>query len=128
MLKWIVGSKVDHPLADPKEARALVAALPAYDAVKSLDEITRWLQSIGQAEGFKLDRIFEIARDFAVAGTVRNLRSGQLEVDVEGEGETVDAFVEAIVARRQQLARVDGVQRRRGEPRGITGFERAATG
>ena len=29
VLKWIVGSKVDHPLADPKQAKALVAELPA---------------------------------------------------------------------------------------------------
>ena len=60
MLKWIVGSKVDHPLADVKQARALVAELPPYDSLKALDEITRWLESLSEAEGFKLDRLFEI--------------------------------------------------------------------
>jgi hypothetical protein len=61
VLKWIVGSRVDHPLADPKQARALVAELPAHDYLKALDEITRWLESLNESEGFKLDRLFEIA-------------------------------------------------------------------
>lgn len=60
MLKWIVGSKVDHPLADLKQARALVAELPAYDCLKSLDEITQWLESLSGAEGFRLDRLYEV--------------------------------------------------------------------
>src|SRR5215210_3325967 len=60
VLKWIVGSKVDHPLADAKQARTLIAELPPYDAVKALDEITGWLESLPEAEGFKLDRMFEV--------------------------------------------------------------------
>ena len=60
VLKWITGSKVDHPLADPKQARALVAELPAHDYLKALDEITRWLESVNEAEGFKLERLYEI--------------------------------------------------------------------
>ena len=61
VLKWIVGSKVDHPLADPKQAKALVAELPPHDYLKALDEITRWLELLNESEGFKLDRMFEIA-------------------------------------------------------------------
>lgn len=60
MLKWITGSKVDHPLADAKQARTLVSELPPYDSVKALDEITRWLESLPDADGFKLDRLFEV--------------------------------------------------------------------
>ena len=60
MLKWITGSKVDHPLADPKQARALVAELPPYDPIKALEEITRWLESLVDAEGFKLERLYEV--------------------------------------------------------------------
>ena len=55
MLKWITGGKLDHPLADRKQARALVAELPAYEAVKALEELTRWLESLIDAEGFRLD-------------------------------------------------------------------------
>ena len=60
MLKWIVGSKVDHPLADAKQARTLIAELPPNDSIKTLDEITRWLESLIDVEGLKLDRMFEI--------------------------------------------------------------------
>ena len=60
MLNWIVGNKVDHPLADVKEARALIAALPTSDSVKTLEEVTHWLESLAHTEGFKLDRLFEI--------------------------------------------------------------------
>jgi hypothetical protein len=59
VLKWITGGKVDHPLADIKQARALVAELPPLDAVKALEEITGWLESLPDAEGFKLDRLYE---------------------------------------------------------------------
>src|SRR6185503_6277241 len=58
---WIVGSKADHPLADIKQVRALVADLPAHDYIKALDEITRWLNSVVEANSFKLDRLWEVA-------------------------------------------------------------------
>ena len=61
MLKWIVGSKADHPLADLKQVRALIAALAPQDYLKSLDEITRWLQWLCEAEDFKLERLLEVA-------------------------------------------------------------------
>jgi hypothetical protein len=60
VLKWITGGKPDHPLADPKQARALLADLPPYDGVKAVEEITRWLESLPDADGFKLDRLFEV--------------------------------------------------------------------
>jgi hypothetical protein len=60
VLKWIVGSKVDHPLADPKQARALIADLPPHDSVKALEELARWLESLIEVEGFKLDKLFEL--------------------------------------------------------------------
>ena len=60
MLKWIVGSKVDHPLADAKQARTLVSDLPANDTVKALDQITRWLEALAETEGLKPERLFEI--------------------------------------------------------------------
>ena len=59
MLNWIGGDKVDHPMADAKQARQLVAELPAHDAAKALAEITEWLDSMNSTEGFKPDRRFE---------------------------------------------------------------------
>lgn len=61
MLNWLVGSKADHPLANDRQARALIAELPAGDHVQALNEITRWLESLGTAQGFKLDRLVEVA-------------------------------------------------------------------
>ena len=58
-IKWIGGGKVDHPMADAKRARQIVDELPANDAAKALLEITEWLESLNQTEGFKLDRRFE---------------------------------------------------------------------
>jgi len=55
-----VAGEFKHPLADPKHARTLVAELPAYDYLKALDEITGWLESLGQDCDFRLDRLFEI--------------------------------------------------------------------
>ena len=52
------GGKADHPLADPRRAREIVDALPANDSIKALGEITEWLESLGRADGFKLDRRF----------------------------------------------------------------------
>lgn len=49
------GGKSDHPLADPKEARRVLDALPANDPVKALDELMHWMESVTAAEGFKPD-------------------------------------------------------------------------
>ena len=54
------GGKVDHPLADPKQARELVSELPANNASKALEEIVDWLESLNRTEGFKLDRRLEV--------------------------------------------------------------------
>ena len=60
MLKWIVGSKADHPLADIKHVRDMLTELPASDGVKSLGEITRWLESLVDVDSFKVDRLYEL--------------------------------------------------------------------
>src|SRR5688572_32818233 len=52
------GGKVDHPMADVKQAQARVAELPA-DASKALVEISELLESITQTDSFKLDRRYE---------------------------------------------------------------------
>jgi len=52
-MKLFGGAKPDHPLADPKEAKRLLDALPANDPVKTLDELMHWIESVTAAEGFK---------------------------------------------------------------------------
>lgn len=41
-----------HPMANPKEARRILEALPADD-LKALDELAHWLESVSVAEGLK---------------------------------------------------------------------------
>jgi len=80
-----------------------------------------------QMVGYR-ERVMEIASGRAVAGTVRNLRTGQLEIDVEGENDALDAFVDAVIALRPSLAHIEAVQRRPAILRGLSSFERAPTG
>jgi len=54
------GSKLDHPMADIKQAKTIIADLPPNDAIKALDEITFWLDSISRADGFKVDYSYEL--------------------------------------------------------------------
>ncbi|OGA40035.1 MAG: hypothetical protein A3G24_25170 [Betaproteobacteria bacterium RIFCSPLOWO2_12_FULL_62_13] len=55
MLTWLTGSKPDHPMANMKKARQMVAELLGQDSLRVLEEITSWLDSIIRTEGFKLD-------------------------------------------------------------------------
>jgi hypothetical protein len=58
-LKWMGGSNVDHPMANPVQARQIVAELPVKDSTKALEEITEWLESLNRTDGFKVDRRYE---------------------------------------------------------------------
>ena len=58
-LKWLGGSNVDHPMANPVQARQILAELPVKDSTKALEEITEWLESLNRADGFKVDRRYE---------------------------------------------------------------------
>jgi len=60
MLSWIKGTQSDHPLAEDKVARELIAELPANDSFKALEELSFWLDSLKGAEDLKLGRQFEI--------------------------------------------------------------------
>jgi acylphosphatase len=64
----------------------------------------------------------QLAARFPVAGTVRNLKSGAVEIDVEGDDEAVDDFVDAVLRNPPRFAHVERVDRREEESRGISGF------
>src|SRR5688572_21313211 len=59
MVLNLFGGKVDHPLADPRQAQQRMAELPA-DAAKALQELSELLESLNQTDGFKADRRYEI--------------------------------------------------------------------
>lgn len=77
-----------------------------------------------QAVGFR-DRVVEIAVRCPVAGTVRNLPDGTLEIDVEGNDAAVDAFIGDVLANPPRHARIERYEQRPAEPRGAVGFARA---
>jgi len=56
----LFAAKPDHPMADIKAARTLVAELPAGDSAKAIEEITYWLDSINRTEEFKADHRYAL--------------------------------------------------------------------
>lgn len=72
----LFGKKSDHPLAEMKSAQSLLDDLPKHDSIKSLQELTDWLEAIvDQAENFKLDHQWAVLKlyDQAAQGHVRKL-------------------------------------------------------
>lgn len=63
-LGGLFAQKTDHPLADPREFRRVLGALPQDNAFKALDEIIAWFESLVTAEQFPLDRLYEVLRQF----------------------------------------------------------------
>lgn len=51
----LFGKKSEHPMADPKAARELLAELPKNDALKALQEITGWIESLRTDPDLRLD-------------------------------------------------------------------------
>jgi len=75
MLKQLFGAcRPDHPMANPKEARRILEALPPQE-LKALQELADWHESVSAAEGFKsADRVALLtALDEAAQPRVRKL-------------------------------------------------------
>lgn len=52
----------DHPLADPKELKRILAELHLDKPAKAIDEVRGWFESLEHAEHFRLDRYFDVLR------------------------------------------------------------------
>ena len=74
----IFDGKPDHPLYDLREARKIIAELPADDPFKALDEIAAWLGSIVQASGFQPEVRTEIIMLLDETGQPLHARLQQL--------------------------------------------------
>jgi len=55
MLRIFGGARSDHPMADLKEAQRLLRELPAGDAMRALDEINHWFESVRTEAAFRAD-------------------------------------------------------------------------
>ena len=97
-MKLFGSSKPGHPLADPKEAKRLLEALPA-DEVKALDEVMHWMESVAAIEGFKpeariqllfmLDdaaqvRVRKLSKDYFAAGRPSRYQENRLWTALHG--------------------------------------------
>jgi len=74
-----------------------------------------------QGVGFRYT-VARLAARFPVAGTVRNLQSGAVEIDVEGDDRIVGDFIDAVLHNPPGGAHVERVERREEQARGISGF------
>lgn len=75
-----------------------------------------------QGVGFRY-RVVQIAARFEIAGSVRNTRSGSVEIDAEGDDEELARFIAAVLESPPRSARVQHVSEREAEPRYVSGFE-----
>jgi hypothetical protein len=75
MIKLFGRGGADHPMADGKEARRVLDALPAQDPCKALEELAEWHDSLSQAEGFRPEQRIErlLWIDDAAQGRVARL-------------------------------------------------------
>ena len=78
MLSRLLGKKPDHPMADMKSALALLDDLPKNDSIKSLMELTDWMESVAGNSEFKLEHQFAVVRmlDEAAYAHARKLSRG----------------------------------------------------
>ncbi len=60
MLNWFKGDKVDHPLANARELKRIIDGFPARDPLKTLEDACYWLDSVNEADAYKVDRRFEV--------------------------------------------------------------------
>ena len=75
MILNIFSSRPDHPLGDPKELKRAIAELPLDKSFKAVDEVYGWFESLHQAEGFRVDHLFDVVRqlDEAAQASIRRL-------------------------------------------------------
>jgi hypothetical protein len=75
MLSIFRGTGSNHPMADLKEARRVLGALPLSDAFASLEEISHWLVSIQAESTFRPDHRGQLVQmlDEAGQGAARKL-------------------------------------------------------
>lgn len=80
-LGGLLGSKIDHPLADSREMRRVLAELPADNGFKALDEVAGWLESLQTAHDFTAPLLFQVVRqlDEAAQPYLRRLARDYLQ-------------------------------------------------
>lgn len=70
-------AKPDHPLADAKEARRIVAEIAAHEPVAALGEAAGWFESLAGVDGFSPAARFERVAEIAAASLPQARRQGR---------------------------------------------------
>jgi len=83
--------KSDHPMADEKGAKELLAELPTSDPFKTLQEVAHWLEAARDAEALKPQRIFEIIDQLDATG---RLHARKLSQEYLAAGNRLQRFQE----------------------------------
>jgi len=99
MIGLFGSGRPDHPMAEEREARRLLAELPAQDAVKALEELAHWHESLSVAEGFRpevrlqrlhgiddaaQERVRKVSRDYLLPGRQSRFQENRLWTAAEG--------------------------------------------
>jgi hypothetical protein len=76
----LFGGKSDHPMADAKEARKIVDAIPGGDSFKALEDLNHWFESVRAWPGFEHDHRAQLVLmiDDASQGHLRRLQRDYL--------------------------------------------------
>jgi len=89
-------------------------------ATSPVHHLTAHISGRVQGVGFRYTT-YQVAKEFEVSGTVRNLADGRVLVVAEGEHDEVEAFLEALCDRMDGYVREVEVKRSECE-RSISGF------
>jgi hypothetical protein len=79
-MKLFGGGKTEHPMADVREARKIVDAIPASDPFKALEDLEHWLESVRAWQGFAPEHRAQLIQivDEAAQGHLRRLQRDYL--------------------------------------------------
>ena len=72
-----LGAKDGHPLANAKEAEEIFEELRGGDALKSLEEVTHWIESLRHDESLKPERRFELVKRLDEIGHPHRIKVGR---------------------------------------------------
>lgn len=62
MIALFGSKKPVHPMAELKDARAILADMPSHDPLRCVEELSRWLESMMTVDGFKAEYRTQLVR------------------------------------------------------------------
>ena len=91
MLGIFNGTRADHPLADPREAKRVLEALPASDALRSLEELAHWFESVRAEASFRPEQRAQLVQLLDEAGQASARKLGREYLSALRQGKRQEA-------------------------------------